>query len=124
MKQFGWVAIFMAVCLQGCAVAVPPKYKITVSKQNKTLAPDEWCSLTFTFTNTNTRSSQRNMWMEAFVLDAENKTIDARFVTFSTPPGGTDQKETLIYTSCDRVRQVAITGNGEIIEPNTFDWKE
>jgi len=122
MKQFGWVAIFMAVCLHGCAVAVPPKYKIAVSKKNKTLAPNEWCSLTFTFTNT--RSSQQSVWMEAFVLDAQNKTVDARFLTFATPPGKTDQQETLIYTTCDRIRQVAITGNGQIVEPNTFDWKE
>jgi len=122
MKQFGWVALFMVVNLYGCAVAVPPRYKIAVSKQSKQLPPNEWCSLTFTFTNT--RSFLRSVWMEALVLDAENNTIDARFVTFATPEGRTDRQEAIIYRSCDRIRQVAITGNGEIVEPNMFAWKE
>src|SRR5262245_23137727 len=122
MKRFGWIAFFMAVSLHGCAVAVPPKYKIAVSKQKKVLASNEWCSLMFTFTNT--RSSQGNVWMEALVLDAENKTVDSRFVNFGTPAGNTDQRETIIYKTCDRIRQVAIIGNGQLVEPNTFAWQE
>jgi D-alanyl-D-alanine carboxypeptidase len=122
MKRFRWVALFMVVNLCGCAVAVPPKYKIAVSKQIKSLPPNEWCSLTFTLTNT--RSVLANPWIEARVLDAENNTVDERFVTFAIPQGTTDQRETIIYASCNRVRQVAITGNGQIVEPNIFAWKE
>jgi hypothetical protein len=123
MKRFGWVALFMVVNLCGCAVAVPPKYKIAVSKQIKSLPPNEWCSLTFTVTNT--RSVLANPWIEARVLDAENNTVDERFVTFGIPQQRTtDQRETIIYASCNRVRQVAITGNGQIVEPNIFAWKE
>jgi hypothetical protein len=123
MKRFGLVALFMVVNLCGCAVAVPPKYKIAVSKQIKSLPPNEWCSLTFTVTNT--RSVLANPWIEARVLDAENNTVDERFVTFGIPQQATtDQRETIIYASCNRVRQVAITGNGQIVEPNIFAWKE
>jgi hypothetical protein len=122
MKRFGWVALFMVVNLCGCAGAVPPKYKIALSKQIKSLPPNEWCSLTFTLTNT--RGILANPWIEARVLDAENNTVDEKFVTFSIPWGTTDQRETIIYASCDRVRQVAITGNGQIVEPNIFAWKE
>lgn len=123
MKRFGWVALFMVVNLCGCAVAVPPKYKIAVSKQIKSLPPNEWCSLTFTLTNT--RSVPANPWIEARVLDAENNTVDERFVTFGIPQQGTtDQRETIIYASCNRVRQVTITGNGQNVEPNIFAWKE
>jgi hypothetical protein len=122
MKRFGWVALFMVVNLCGCAVAVPPKYKIAVSKQIKSLPPNEWCSLMFTLANT--RSVLANPWIEARVLDAENNTVDERFVTFGTPQGTTDQRETIIYASCNRIRQIAITGNGEIVEPNMFAWKE
>jgi hypothetical protein len=125
MKRFGWVALFMAGNLYGCVtpIAVPPKYKIVVSKEKKTLPPDEWCSLKFTFTNT--RSFLANPWIEAIVLDAENNTIDGRFVSFAaTVPGGINQQETIIYASCNRIRQIAITGNGEIVEPNMFAWKE
>jgi hypothetical protein len=123
MKRFGWVALFMVVNLCGCAVAVPPKYKIAVSKQIKSLPPNEWCSLMFTLANT--RSVLANPWIEARVLDAENNTVDERFVTFGIPQQRTtDQRETIIYASCNRVRQVAITGNGQIVEPNIFAWKE
>ena len=128
MKRFGWLVFFMVVSLHGCAVAVPPNYRIAVWKQKKTLPPNEWCSLTFTFTNS--RNFPSSFWMEATVLDAENKTVDDRFVifpslvNFATPVGNTDRREVIIYTTCDRIRQVAITGNGEIVEPNTFAWKE
>ena len=122
MKRFGWVGLFMVVNFCSCAVAVPPKYKLAVSKQIKPLPPNEWCSLTFTFTNT--RSVLANPWIEARVLDAENNTVDERFVTFAIPQGTTDQRETIIYATCNRVTQVAITGNDQIVEPNIFAWKE
>jgi hypothetical protein len=123
MKRFGWVVLFMVVNLCGCAVAVPPKYKLAVSKQIKPLPPNEWCSLTFTFTNT--RSVLANPWIEARVLDTENNTVDERFVTLGIPQGTkTEQVEMIIYASCNRIRQVAITGNDQIVEPNIFAWKE
>jgi|SRR6516165_6217876 hypothetical protein len=122
MKRSGWVALFIAVNLYGCAVGVQPKYKITISKQRKPLPPNEWCSLTFTFTNT--RSFQTNVWIEARVLDAENSTVDERFVAFATPERRTDQRETLIYTTCNRIRQVVITGNSQIVEPDSFVWEK
>ena len=121
MKRSGWVALFIVINLYGCAVAVPPKYKIAISKQTKPLPPNEWCSITFTLTNT--RSFQTNVWIEARVLDAENSTVDERFVTFATPEGRTDQREILIYTTCNRIRQVAITGNSQIVEPDSFVWE-
>ncbi len=125
MKPFGWIALLIA--MSGCAVAAPPKYTIAVLKQRKTLPPNEWCSLTFTFTNT--RNSQRGFWMEAAVLDAEHKTVDDRFFTFPSlvnfaTPVGPNRREVLIYATCDRIRQVSITGNGGIVEPDTFAWKD
>jgi hypothetical protein len=128
MKRFGWIALFMAINLYGCAVAEAPKYKMAVWKQKKMLPPNEWCSLTFTFTNT--RNSHDSFWMEAIVLDAENKTIVDTFLTFpslvnfATPVGKTQQQEVIIYTTCNRIRQVAITGNGQIVEPDNFAWDE
>jgi hypothetical protein len=128
MKRFGWIALFMTLSLYGCAVAVPPKYKIAVRKQNKTLPPNEWCSLTFTLTNT--LNFPGDFWMEATVLDAENKTVDVRFVTFPSlvnfvaPVGKTGQQEVIIYTTCDRIRQVVITANGQFVEPASFAWEE
>ena len=127
MKRFGWVALFMVFILYGCAASVSSKYKLAVSKQPKPLAPNEWCSLTFTLTNT--RCLSANPWIEARVLDAENNTVDERFVSFVTPSGlntsgTTHQLETIIYTSCNRIRQVAITGNGQIVAPDIFAWKE
>ena len=128
MKRSGWIALFMAVSSSGCAVAVPPKYKMAVWKQKKMLPPNEWCSLTFTFTNT--RNSHGSFWMEAIVLDAEKNTIADTFLTFpslvnfATPVGKTQQQEAIIYTTCNRIRQVAITGNGQIVEPDSFTWEE
>ena len=125
MKRFRWIALLIAV--SGCAVAAPPNFKIAVLNRGKPLPPKEWCSITFTFNNT--RSFQGSFWMEATVLDAENKTVDERFVTFpslvnSATPVGPNRREVLIYTPCDRIRQVTITGNGGIVEPNTFAWTE
>ena len=123
MKRFGWLALLMAGNLYGCVtpVAVQPKYKLAVSKE--TAAPNDFCSLRFALTNT--RASLANPWVEAVVLDAENKTIVDEFVTFvASAPGTIYQQETLIYASCSRIRQVAITGNGQIVEPDTFVWKE
>lgn len=125
MKRLGWLALFIAV--SGCAVAAPPSYKIAVLKQGKTLPPKDWCSLTFTFTNT--RNFQGSFWMEATVLDADNQTVDERFVNFPSlvnfaTPVGANRREVLIYTTCDHIRQVTITGNGAIVEPNTFAWNE
>ena len=123
MKVFGWAALFMAVNLYGCTTAVLPKYKLVVSKERKQLPAYEFCSLKFTFTNT--RSSLANPWIQALVLDAENNTFDGRFVAFATTvPKETNQQETIIYESCNRIRQIAITANGEIVEPNMFAWKE
>ena len=128
MKRSGWVALFIVINLYGCAVAVPPKYKIAVWKQKKTLPPNEWCSLTFSLTNT--LNFLGSFWMEATVLDAENRTVDVRFVTFpslvnfATPVGKTYQQEVIIYTTCNRIRQVAITGNGQFVEPASFAWEE
>jgi hypothetical protein len=125
MKRFGLVALLMVVNLYGCVtpVAAPPKYKIVVSKEKKTLRPHEWCSLKFALTNT--RSFPAYPWIEAQVLDAENNTVDWRFVTFAgTIPKETNQHDIIIYTTCNRIRQVVITGNGQIVEPNMFAWKE
>ena len=124
MRRFGWVTLLIVINLYGCAVSVSPKYKLAVSKQAKPLPPNEWCSLTFALTNTR---GSANPWIEARVLDAENNTVDERFVTFATPRGTTlggtrDQLETIIYASCNRIRQVAITGNSQIVEPNIFAW--
>jgi hypothetical protein len=123
MKRFGWLALLMAGNLYGCVtpVAVQPKYKLAVSKE--TAAPNDFCSLKFDLTNS--RASLANPWIEAVVLDAENKIIVDKFVTFvASAPGTIYQEETIIYTSCNRIRQVAITGNGQIVEPDTFVWKE
>lgn len=124
MKQIGWIALLMAVNLSGCAVGagVAPKYKIAVSKQTKQLPPNEWCSVGFTLANN--RSFDANPWIEARVLDAENKAIDERFFTFAVPRGRADREEQIIYATCDRIRQIAITGNRDIVEPDIFDWKE
>jgi len=123
MKRFGWLALLMAGNLYGCVtpVAVQPKYKLAVSKE--TAAPNDFCSLKFDLTNS--RASLANPWIEAVVFDAENKIIVDKFVTFvASAPGTIYQEETIIYASCNRIRQVAITGNGQIVEPDTFVWKE
>jgi len=123
MKRFGWLALLIGGNLYGCVtpVAVQPKYKLAVSKE--TAAPNDFCSLKFDLTNS--RASLANPWIEAVVLDAENKIIVDKFVTFvASAPGTIYQEETIIYTSCNRIRQVAITGNGQIVEPDTFVWKE
>jgi hypothetical protein len=123
MKRFGWVAVFMAVNLYGCVTAVAPKYELMVSKERKQLPLNEFCSLRFTFINT--RNSAANPWIEALILDAENNTVDGRFVTFATAVAGeANQQETIIYASCNRIRQVAIIANDQIVEPNTFAWNE
>jgi hypothetical protein len=123
MKRFGWLALLMAGNLYGCVtpVAVQPKYKLAVSKENA--APNDFCSLKFDLTNS--RASLANPWIEAVVFDAENKIIVDKFVTFvASAPGTIYQEEAIIYASCNRIRQVAITGNGQIVEPDTFVWKE
>lgn len=123
MKRFGWLALLMAGNLYGCVtpVAVQPKYKLAVSKE--TAAPNDFCSLKFDLTNS--RASLANPWIEAVVFDAENKIIVDKFVTFvASAPGTIYQEETIIYARCNRIRQVAITGNGQIVEPDTFVWKE
>jgi hypothetical protein len=123
MKRFGWLALLIAGNLYGCVtpVAVQPKYKLAVSKE--TAAPNDFCSLKFDLTNS--RASLANPWIEAVVLDAENKIIVDKFVTFvASAPGTIYQEEAIIYASCNRIRQVAITGNGQIVEPDTFVWKE
>ena len=123
MKRFGWLALLMAGNLYGCVtpVAVQPKYKLAVSKETAT--PNDFCSLKFDLTNS--RASLANPWIEAVVLDAENKIIVDKFVTFvASAPGTIYQEEAIIYASCNRIRQVAITGNGQIVEPDTFVWKE
>ena len=123
MKRFGWLALLMAGNLYGCVtpVAVQPKYKLAVSKE--TAAPNDFCSLKFDLTNS--RASLANPWIEAVVLDAENKIIVDKFVTFvASAPGTIYQEEAIIYASCNSIRQVAITGNGQIVEPDTFVWKE
>jgi len=123
MKRFGWLALLMVGNLYGCVtpVAVQPKYKLAVSKE--TAAPNDFCSLKFDLTNS--RASLANPWIEAVVLDAENKIIVDKFVTFvASAPGTIYQEEAIIYASCNRIRQVAITGNGQIVEPDTFVWKE
>jgi len=123
MKRFGWLALLIGGNLYGCVtpVAVQPKYKLAVSKE--TAAPNDFCSLKFDLTNS--RASLANPWIEAVVLDAENKIIVDKFVTFvASAPGTIYQEETIIYASCNRIRQVAITGNGQIVEPDTFVWKE
>ena len=125
MKRFAWIAFFViTVDLYSCVTAaVPPKYKLVVSKESKSLPPNDFCSLNFTLTNT--RGSLTDPWIEALVLDAENNTIVDRFVSFvASAPGATYQQETIIYATCNRIRQVAIVANGEIVEPNTFAWKE
>ena len=125
MKRFGWIALFMiTVNLYGCVTAaVPPKYKLVVSKESKPLPPNDFCSLNFALTNT--RGSLADPWIEALVLDADNNTIVDRFVSFvASAPGATYQQETIIYATCNRIRQVAIAANGEIVEPTTFAWKE
>jgi len=124
MKQIGRIALLMAVNLCGCAVGagVAPKYKIAVSKQTKQLPPNEWCSVGFALANN--RSVDANPWIEARVLDAENKAIDERFFTFAVPRGRADRAEQIIYATGDRIRQIAITGNRDIVEPDIFDWKE
>ena len=123
MKRFGWLALLIAGNLYSCVtpVAVPPKYKLAVSKE--TAAPNDFCSLKFDLTNS--RASLANPWIEAVVLDAENKIIVDKFVTFvASAPATIYQEEAIIYASCNRIRQVAITGNGQIVEPDTFVWKE
>ena len=123
MKRFGWLALLMAGNLYGCVtpVAVQPKYKLAVSKE--TAAPNDFCSLKFDLTNS--RASLANPWIEAVVFDAENKIIVDKFVTFvASAPGTIYQEEAIIYARCNRIRQVAITGNGQIVEPDTFAWKE
>ena len=123
MKRFGWLALLIAGNLYSCVtpVAVQPKYKLAVSKE--TAAPNDFCSLKFDLTNS--RASLANPWIEAVVLDAENKIIVDKFVTFVvSAPGTIYQEEAIIYASCNRIRQVAITGNGQIVEPDTFVWKE
>jgi hypothetical protein len=123
MKRFGWLALLIAGNLYSCVtpVAVQPKYKLAVSKE--TAAPNDFCSLKFDLTNS--RASLANPWIEAVVLDAENKIIVDKFVTFvASAPGTIYQEEAIIYASCNRIRQVAITGNGQIVEPDTFVWKE
>jgi hypothetical protein len=125
MKRFGWLALFMAANLYGCVtpVAVQPKYKLAVSKERKPLPPNDFCSLNFALTNTH--GSLANPWIEAVVLDAENKTIVDRFVTFvASAPAAIYQQETIIYANCNRIMQVAITGNGQIVEPDSFAWQE
>jgi hypothetical protein len=124
MKQIGWIALLMAVNLCGCAVGkgVAPPYNIAVSKQAKQLPPNEWCSVAFTLSNN--RSFNVNPWIEARVLDADNKVVDERFFTFAVPRGQTDTEEQIIYAACDRIRQIAITGNREIVKPDIFAWKE
>ena len=128
MKRFAWIVLFLVVNLYSCVVAQPPKYKLAVSKQTKTLPPNEWCSLTFTFTNT--RNSPGGFWIEALVLNAENKIIVDSFptfpsvVNFATPVEKTVQQEVVVYTTCNRIRQVTITGNGELVEPVSFAWEE
>jgi hypothetical protein len=125
MKRFGWIALFMiTVNLYGCVTtAVPPKYKLVVSKESKALPPNDFCSLNFALTNT--RGSLADPWIEALVLDADNNTIVDRFVSFvASAPGAIYQQETIIYVPCNRIRQVAIAANGEIVEPTTFAWKE
>jgi len=123
MKRFGWLALLIGGNLYGCVtpVAVQPKYKLAVSKE--TAAPNDFCSLKFDLTNS--RASLANPWIEAVVFDAENKIIVDKFVTFvASAPGTIYQEEAIIYASCNRIRQVAITGNGQIVEPDTFVWKE
>lgn len=123
MKRFGWVAVFMAVNLYGCATAVPPKYELVVSKQRKPLPLNDFCSLRFTFINT--RNFPANPWIEALVLDAENNTVDGRFVTFATAVAGeANQQEAIIYANCNRIREVAIIANGQSFEPHRFAWNE
>jgi len=94
MKRFGWLALLMAGNLYGCVtpVAVQPKYKLAVSKE--TAAPNDFCSLKFDLTNS--RASLANPWIEAVVLDAENKIIVDKFVTFvASAPGTIYQEETI-----------------------------
>lgn len=125
MKRFGWLALFMAANLYGCVtpVAAQPKYKLAVSKEKKPLPLNDFCSLKFALTNT--RGSLANPWIEAVVFDAENKIIVDRFVTFvASAPAAMYQQETIIYASCNRIVQVAITGNGPIVEADSFVWKE
>ena len=128
MKRFVWIGLFIAISIYGCAVAVPPKYKMAVWKQKKVLPPNEWCSLTFAFTNT--RNSPGGFWIEALVLNAEKKIIVDSFptfpsvVNFATPVEKTVQQEVIVYTTCNRIRQVTITGNGELVEPVSFAWEE
>jgi hypothetical protein len=124
MKRLGWLALLMAANLYGCVtpVAVQPKYKLAISKERKPLPPNDFCSLKFALTNT--RGSLANPWIEAVVLDAENKTIVDRFVTFVASPAAIYQQETIIYASCNRIMRVAIIGNNQIVEPDSFAWKE
>jgi hypothetical protein len=125
MKRFEWITFFViTVNLYGCVTAaVPPKYKLVVSKESKPLPPNDFCSLNFALTNT--RGALADPWIEALVLDAENNTIVDRFVSFvASAPGAIYQQEIIIYATCNRVRQVAIVANGEIVEPTTFAWKE
>lgn len=124
MKQIVWIALLIAMNLCGCAAGegVALKYKIAISKETKQLPPNEWCSIRFTLTNN--RSFNANPWFEARVLDAENTVVDERFFTFAVPRGQTDKEEQIIYATCDRIRQIAITGNREIVEPDIFAWKE
>jgi hypothetical protein len=125
MKRFGWLALLMAANFYGCVTpsAVQPKYKIAISKERKPLPPNDFCSLNFALTDTH--GSLANPWIEALVLDAEHKTIVDRFITFvASAPGAIYQQEAIIYARCNRIGQVAITGNGQIVEPDTFAWKE
>jgi hypothetical protein len=59
------------------------------------------------------------------LLQTENNTIVDMFVSFvASAPGAIYQQETIIYATCNRIRQVAIAANGEIVELTTFAWKE
>jgi hypothetical protein len=125
MKRFGWVGLFLAANLYGCVtpVAVQPKYKMAISKERKRLSPNDFCSVKFALTNT--RGSLTNLWIEALVLDAENKTIVDKFVNFAaSAPGEIYKQETIIYSDCNRIRQVAITANSQVVEPDIFAWNE
>ena len=44
-------------------------------------------------------------------------------VNFATPVGKTVQQEVIVYTTCSRITQVAIAGNGELLEPVSFAWE-
>src|SRR5262249_61794066 len=102
MTPFVWVLFFIAISLCGCATptndtATPkyniaaPKYKIEPRSQgDRTL--DNWCTLKFTFTNTQTYP--KDLWIKILVLDEGNNTVTERSVMFNTTlPGKTNEQQ-------------------------------